>query len=87
MGQTEKCIAQRYSAKMRAGSSGLGIFLVTTASRLALRPSQLPTPWVPGALSLRVNRPRREAEHSPPPSTEFKNAWSYTSTPQHAFMV
>jgi hypothetical protein len=28
-----------------------------------------------------VKRPRREADHSPPPSAEVKNAWSYTSTP------
>jgi hypothetical protein len=36
---------------------------------------------VPGALSLVVKRPRREADHSPPSSAEVKNAWSYTSTP------
>jgi hypothetical protein len=28
-----------------------------------------------------------EADHSPPSSTEDKNAWSYTSTPQYAFMA
>jgi hypothetical protein len=28
-----------------------------------------------------VERPGREADHSPLPSTEVKNAWSYTSTP------
>jgi len=28
-----------------------------------------------------VKRPGREADHSPPPSAEVKNAWSYTSTP------
>jgi hypothetical protein len=33
-----------------------------------------------GALSLRVKRPGREADHSPPSSAEVKNAWSYTST-------
>jgi len=36
---------------------------------------------VPWALSLGVKRPGREADHSPPSSTEVKNAWSYTSTP------
>jgi len=28
-----------------------------------------------------VKRPGREADHSPPYGDEFKNAWSYTSTP------
>jgi hypothetical protein len=43
--------------------------------------------WVPGALSLWVERPRCEADHSPSPSTEVKNAWNYISTPQFVFMV
>jgi hypothetical protein len=29
----------------------------------------------------RVNRPGREADHSPPSSAEVKNAWRYTSAP------
>jgi hypothetical protein len=37
--------------------------------------------WVPGALSLGVKRPWREADHSSPSSTEVKNEWSYKSTP------
>jgi hypothetical protein len=37
-------------------------------------------PMVPGALSLGVKRPGREADHSPPSSAEVKNAWSNTST-------
>jgi hypothetical protein len=51
---------------------GLGIFLFTTASRMALGPSQPPIQWVPGALSLGVKRPGREADHSPPSSAEIK---------------
>jgi hypothetical protein len=31
--------------------------------------------------------PGRDADHSPPFSAEVKNAWSYTSIPQYAFMV
>jgi hypothetical protein len=58
---------------------GLGIFLFTTASRPALGPTQIQ--WIPGALSLGVKRPRREADHLPPSSAEVKNARSYTSTP------
>jgi hypothetical protein len=42
---------------------GLGIFHFTIASRTALEPSQLPIQWVPGALSLEVKRPGREADH------------------------
>jgi hypothetical protein len=66
---------------------GLGIFLFTIASRPALGPTQPPIQWVPGALSLRVKGPGREADHSPPSSTEDNNVWSYTSTPQYVFMA
>jgi hypothetical protein len=51
---------------------GLGIFLFTTASRMALGPTQPPIQWVPGALSLGVKRPGREADHSSPSSAEVK---------------
>jgi hypothetical protein len=36
---------------------------------------------------LRVKRPGRETDHSPPPSAQVKNSWSYASTPQYAFMA
>jgi hypothetical protein len=55
------------------------------ASGPSLGPTQ-PIQWVPGTVSLGVKRPRREAEHSPPSSTEVKYAWSYTSTPPYVFM-
>jgi hypothetical protein len=29
----------------------------------------------------RVRQPEREADYSPPPSNEVKNAWSYNSSP------
>jgi hypothetical protein len=45
-----------------------------------LGPTQPPIQWLPGALSLGVKRPGREADHSPPTNAEIKNAWSYTST-------
>jgi hypothetical protein len=41
--------------------------------------TQLPIQWVPGALSLGVERPGCEADHSPPPIVEVENAWSCTS--------
>jgi hypothetical protein len=67
--------------------SVLCIFYLCTASRTALGPTQPPILWVPGALSLGVKRPGREADHSPPSSAEVKNAWSYTSTPPYVFMA
>jgi hypothetical protein len=56
------------------GSSrpGLGICLFTTASRTSSGPIQPPVQGVPGALSLGVKRPEREADHSPPSSAEVK---------------
>jgi hypothetical protein len=66
---------------------GLGIFLFTTVSRPAQRSIQLTIQWVPGALSLRVKRPEREADHSPQSSAEVKNTWSYISTPPYVFMA
>jgi hypothetical protein len=61
---------------------GAGNFLFITVSRAALGPTQPPIQWVPGALSLGVKRPGREADHSPPSSAEVKKVWSYTSTAQ-----
>jgi hypothetical protein len=58
-----------------------GKWITATTSRTALGPTQPPIQWVLGALSLGVKRPRREADHSSPSSTEVKNAWSYTPTP------
>jgi hypothetical protein len=51
---------------------GLGIFLLTTATRTVLRPIQSPIQWVPGALSLGLKRPGREADHSRSSSAEVK---------------
>jgi hypothetical protein len=50
----------------------LGIFFFTTLSRTALGPTQPPIQWVPGALSLGLKLPEREADHSPPSSAEVK---------------
>jgi hypothetical protein len=36
---------------------------------------------------LGVKQLGREADHTAPSSAEIKNAWSYTSTPQYAFMA
>jgi hypothetical protein len=66
---------------------GLRIVLFTTASRPALVLTQSPIQWVPGALSLGIKEARHEVDHSSPSSAEVKNACSYTSTPQYAFMA
>jgi hypothetical protein len=54
---------------------GLGIFLFTTAFRMALGPTQPPIQRVPGALSLGVKRPGREADHHSPPSRAKFKEW------------
>jgi hypothetical protein len=51
---------------------GLGIFLFTTASRAALGPTQPLIKWLPGARSLGIKLPGREADHLPPSSAEVK---------------
>jgi hypothetical protein len=40
-----------------------------------------------GVLSQGLKRLEREADHSAPSSTETKNAWNYTSSPQYVFMA
>jgi hypothetical protein len=51
---------------------GLGIFLFTTASMMALGPTQPAIQGVPGSLSLGVKQVGHEADHSPPSSAEVK---------------
>jgi hypothetical protein len=43
-------------------------------------------PMVTRGSSVGVERPGREADHSPPSSAKV-NAWNYTSTPHYAFMA
>jgi hypothetical protein len=66
--------------------AGLGIFLFTTASRLALGPTVF-YPMGNRTLSLGAKRPEREADHSIPSGAKVRNVWNYTSTPQYAFMA
>jgi hypothetical protein len=78
----------RYSDWLRAGqqrgrSSSPGKvknFLFSTSSRPVLWPTQPPVQSVSGSCSPEIKRPGREADHSPPTSTEVKNTWIYTST-------
>jgi hypothetical protein len=66
---------------------GVKNFLFSRSSRPALRSTQPPLQWVPGALSPGVKRPGREVDHSPPTSAEVKKMWIYTSAPPYAFMA
>jgi len=43
-----------------------------TVSIMALGPTQPPIQWVPGVLSLGVERRGRKADHSPPSGAEVK---------------
>jgi hypothetical protein len=80
-------IAQWYSARLRTVWSGVRVR--TGAGNFSLHhrvqtgsgthPASYPMGnrgSFPG-----VERPWREADHSPPPSAEVKNAWSSSSTP------
>jgi hypothetical protein len=60
-------------------------YLFSTAPRPALRPT--PIQGVLGAISPAVKRPIIEADHSPPPSAEVKNAWSCNSTHKYVIMT
>jgi hypothetical protein len=55
--------------------------------RPALRSTQPPIQWVPGALSPGVKRLGREVDHSSPTRAEVKKMSIYTSTPPYAFMA
>jgi hypothetical protein len=67
--------------------TGAGIFLLATASRPALGPTQPRIICILGAFSSEVKRPGCEADHPPPSSAEVKNAWHYTSTPTYVLMA
>jgi hypothetical protein len=49
------------------------IFLYSTTFWEALKPTQSSIEWIPGDLSLRIKRPWREAEQSPPCSVKVKS--------------
>jgi hypothetical protein len=56
--------------------AGTRYFFVFTATRLVLRPTQLPIQRVPG-----VKRPVCEADDSPPSSAEVKNGGAMPPVP------
>jgi len=65
---------------------GRNFFLFVTAFRPALGSTQPPVQLDTAALSPGVKRPACETDNASPSSTEVKNAWSCTSTPQCAFV-
>jgi hypothetical protein len=85
------------ATRLRAGrlgfesQLGLGMFLfATSGSRpppVVPPPPQPPIQWVPGDVSPGVKRLSREADHSPPSSTEVKNAWCHISPHPYIFMA
>jgi hypothetical protein len=60
---------------------GVGNFSLHHLVETGSRAHTVSYPWVPGAFSLGLKLPGREADHSPPFSTEAKNEWSYISAP------
>jgi hypothetical protein len=57
-------------------------FVLSTASRPALKSTQPPIQLVPWNIFSEVKRKKREADHSSLTSAGVKNWWSYISTPQ-----
>jgi hypothetical protein len=81
----------QYSKQPMGWAAGVLLLLQTcsfhsaTASRPALGPNQPQNRWITRAFTPGLKRPRRELDHSPPPSAEVKDASSYTSTPPYFF--
>jgi hypothetical protein len=64
----------RYGLDGRGLIPGVGkIFLFSTESRLALRPTQPPVQWVLGVMVLGIKQKGYEADLSPPYSSDVKN--------------
>jgi hypothetical protein len=62
-------------------------FPFSTSCRPALGRTQPPIQWVPRAISPEVKRRGREADHSPPTSSEVKKTWIYTCTLPYVFLA
>lgn len=48
---------------------------------LVVEPTKSLVQWVPSCVFLGVQWVEHKADHSSPSNAEFKNAWSFTSTP------
>jgi hypothetical protein len=80
-------MAQWYSAGLRAGwlgvrvPAGAGNFSLNHRIQIGSGAHPASYPMDIGGSFLGVKRPGRKADHSPPSSSEVKNAWTHTSTP------
>jgi hypothetical protein len=84
-------LRSRYRDGLRTGGPGFDfrqckIFLLSTASGPTLGPTQPLISWVLGALSTRVKRPGRDADHSPPSGAEVKKGGAIPPPP-YIFMA
>jgi uncharacterized membrane protein len=85
--------AQRYSTGLRAWwlevrvLAGAGIFSLHHWVRPCSGVHTASYPMGTSGSFPGVRRPGCEADHSPPSSSRAKSAWSYTSSPQYAFMA
>jgi hypothetical protein len=61
--------------------TGISYFLFSKTLGTALGPTHPPIQCISVVPSRRIKLPRREATHSPPPTTEVRNLRSYTSKP------
>jgi hypothetical protein len=71
VGIAQGCGLDDWGSRVRF-PAGAGIFLFTTASKMALGLANPPIQWVQGALSLGVKQSGSEADHSPPASAKVK---------------
>jgi hypothetical protein len=89
------CCRNQYGNWLRNGRPGFDcqegqredFFFVCHRVQIGPEATQPRIQFVPGALSLEIERSGREADHSALHSAEVNNAWSYTSTPPYNFMV
>ena len=80
----------------RLGAGVSGVRTLAEGKRFFFSPNRPDRPWgstsllhngYRGTLHSGLQRPEREADHSPPYSAEVKNKYSYNSTPLHVFMA
>jgi hypothetical protein len=75
-------IATSYELNGRGSIPGRGkVFLISIASRPALESTQPPIQWVPESLSSKLKWLGREADHSPPSSSDVRNGGAVTPLP------
>jgi hypothetical protein len=74
-----------WTAGVRVPQAAGIFFLLATASRLALGPTQPPSKGYGDLLPPEVKRPGCEPDHSSTSNTEVKETWNYTSISPNVF--